>query len=161
MENFRASNQIVYHKGFYNQSDPINSLRKILYQDFFPVPKDEEFPYTWACDLLMGSCHLFALALKQIFNYTPYIIEPNHKRGFHVFCEIYKNGQWYYIDARGITTSFNEFMEVAKIFVTDEYSIRPIEQSDIDKWNNDDNYVKEGKAFAEKVIKKYKAFYEL
>lgn len=161
MDKFRTHNQIAYHKGFYNADNLLDALYEVLYQDFFEVPEDEEFPYTWAESLLKGSCHLFALALNKICGYTPYIIEPKHKRGFHAFCQIYKSGQWYYVDARGITTSFDEFMGDIKIFVNNEYTIRPIEQSDIDKWSENDKYEKEGYAFAESIIKKYKSFYEL
>ena len=161
MDKFRTRNQIAYHKGFYNADNLLDGLYEVLYQDFFDVPEDEEFPYTQAEHLLKGSCHLFAMALNKIFGYTPYIIEPKHKRGVHAFCQIYKSGQWYYVDARGITTSFDEFMGDIKIFVNNEYMIRPIEQSDIDKCSENDDYAKEGYAFAEAIINKYKSFYEL
>ena len=52
-------------------------------------------------------------------------------------------------------------MDTAKTFVNDEYTIRPIKQEDIDKWENDFEYNKEGYAFAEKIIEKFRTYYIL
>jgi len=150
-----------FHKGFYNDENPTESLLNIKYNDFWEFPEDDEFPYYTAYPLLCGSCHLFALSLQKIFNYNAYIIEGKNRKGFHAFCQIYKNRKWYYVDARGITSSFDEFMDIAKTFVTDEYIIRPIDSSDIEEWNQDDNYIEEAYAFAEAVIQRYKECYIL
>jgi len=149
------------HKGFYNDGDPTKSLLKIYYSDFFEYPDDDEFPYYSAYELLCGSCNHFVLSLQKTFNYNPYIIEGKNKKGFHAFCQIHKNRKWYYVDARGITSSFNEFMDVAKTFVTDEYIIRPINQNDVKEWESYSNYNKEAYAFADAVIQKYKRCYAL
>lgn len=50
---------------------------------------------------------------------------------------------------------------MAKIFVTDEYTIRPVTSSDIQEWENYSDYNKEAYAFAEAVIKKYENCYVL
>lgn len=92
--------------------------------------------------------------MKKIFDYNPYVIEDRIGIGFHVFCQIYRNRKWYYVDARGITSSFSEFMDIAKIFVDDEYIIRPINSNDVDEWERDSNYNEEAYAFIEAVIKK-------
>lgn len=150
------------HKGFYNCAEGEKALCNIMYSDFFEYPEeDDDFPYSSAHELLCGSCNHFAMSLSKIFNYNPYIIEGNNKRGFHVFCQIHKKGRWYYVDARGITSSFDEFMDVAKMFVTDEYTIRPVTSSDIEEWENYSDYNKEAYAFAEAVIKKYENCYVL
>ena len=150
------------HKGFYNCAEGEKALCNIMYSDFLEYPEeDDDFPYISAHGLLCGSCNHFAMSLSKIFNYNPYIIEGNNKRGFHVFCQIHKKGRWYYVDARGITSSFDEFMDVAKIFVTDEYTIRPVTSSDIQEWENYSDYNKEAYAFAEAVIKKYENCYVL
>ena len=78
-----------------------------------------------------------------------------------MFCQIYKNRTWYYIDARGITTSFDEFMEVAKKFVSDEFTIRRLTDDDIEEWENECDYNEEAYAFAEAIIEKYKDCYTL
>ena len=148
------------HKGFYNDEDPIKPLNEIYYTDFFEDPDDKDFPYYSAYQLLCGSCHLFALSLKKLLGYSVYIIEGINERGFHVFCQINKYKKWYYVDARGITSSFNEFMDIAQTFVTDEYIIRQIDDADIVEWKDDD-YYEEATAFAEAVIMKYRECYIL
>lgn len=150
-----------YHKGFYNNEDLIHSLQNIKYTDFFKIPDDEYFPFVTAEQLLCGGCNYFALSLKKIFGYTPYIIEGKNNSGFHVFCQIYKNKIWYYVDARGITSSFNEFMDIVKVFVHDEYVIRPVNPDDVKEWEDDSIYNEAAYTFAEKVINNYKECYKL
>lgn len=147
-----------WHKGFYINQDFGDVLNHIYYEDFFEYPDDEEFPYASAGQLLRGSCNIFALGLQKAFGYTPYIIKGDNKKGFHSFCQIYIKGTWYYVDARGITTSFDEFMEVAKEFVSDKYTIRAVNDTDIEEWK-DDKYYDKALAFAEAVIEKYKECY--
>lgn len=147
------------HKGFYCEPDISKALWDIGVEDFIEVPADDEFPYSSAHQLLRGSCHIFALALAKTLGYTPYIIEGNNKISFHVFCQIYQQGTWLYVDARGMTSSFDEFMEVAKEFVTDEYTISPVTDRDIDEWKKDDDYYELALDFAVAVIKKYIDFY--
>ena len=96
-----------------------------------------------------------------MLGYSADIIEGNNKRGFHAFCQIYKNNQCFYVDARGITSSFDEFMCVASEFVKDEYTIRAIEDDDIEEWKNNSNYHAEALVFAEAVIEKFKECYIL
>lgn len=158
---FRSFNRFGWHKGFYSDEDPEASLSEIKYTDFYGIPEDEEFPYYSARELLCGSCNHFVVLLQKIFNYTPYIVEGRNERGFHAFCQVYKNWKWYYVDARGITSDFNEFMEIAKRFVTDEYIVRPVMPKDIEEWESDSAYNKEAYAFAEAVIEKYKEYYTL
>ena len=86
-----------WHKGFYNDKNFSDSLRNIRYDDFFEYPDDLEFPYDSAHELLRGSCHHFALSLNKMLGYSAYIIEGNNKRGFHAFCQIYKNNQAFFI----------------------------------------------------------------
>ena len=151
-----------FHKGFYNDGDdPTKALYHIKYTDFFEPHEDVYFPFDDAHDLLCGSCHHFALSLKAVLNYDPYIIEGIDKADFHAFCKAYKNSQCYYIDARGATTSFDEFMAIARNFVTGEYIIRPIDVNDIAKWKKGFCYEDEAYAFAEAFIKEYRECYEI
>jgi len=147
-----------WHKGFYNIEgidDITDTLLEVKYTDFFEYPDDEDFPYDSAHSLLRGSCHHFAVALKNVLGYTPYIIEETDRRGFHAFCQVYKNGQLYYVDARGMTSSFDEFMVVAREFVWGEYTIKQATQDVIEEWESGSEYNEEAYAFAEAVIKKY------
>ena len=147
-----------WHKGFYNVDDVddiTDALLKIRYTDFFEYPDDDEFPYDSAHSLLRDSCNRFAVALKNVLGYTPYIIEETDKKGFHAFCQVYKNGRLYYVDARGVTSSFDEFMVVAREFVRGEYTIREATQDVIEEWESGSEYNDEAYAFAEVVIKEY------
>ena len=81
------------HKGFYNDKEIGDSLLKIKYTDFFEEHVDEEFPYYSAHELLCGSCHQFALALKNELDYNIYVIEGITNGGFHSFCQLYRYGQ--------------------------------------------------------------------
>ena len=153
--------QYGWHKGFYNDADITTSLCNVRYTDFFEYPDDDEFPYDSAHSLLRGSCNHFAVSLKKVLGYTPYIIEQKDRRGFHAFCQISKNRKVYYVDARGITSSFDEFMTVASEFVHGEYTIREATAEVIEDWDNGGEYNKEAYAFAEAVIDRYKDYYTL
>ena len=98
-----------------------------------------------------------------MFGYRAYIIEERNNKGFHAFCKEYVNDRWFYIDARGITSSFSEFMIAVEVFVHEEYIIRPIKESDIAEW---DEYAalecpghKMRYIFVEEIIKKYRECY--
>lgn len=149
------------HKGFYNDNDPIDSLLNIDYSDFFTLTDNNAPPYENAESLLCGYCHIFALALKNILGYNPYIIKGINDKNFHAFCQIYKGFKWYYVDARGITSSFNEFMDVAQKFVSDEYIIKLASSCDIEEWKTDSVNDKEAYAFAEAIINKHMDYYTL
>lgn len=150
-----------FHKGFYNDDNASESLNSINYSNFFTEPDDDSFPYQTAYMLLCGSCHIFALSLQKLLKYNAYIIEGNNKCSFHSFCQVYRNKQWYYIDARGITSSFDEFMDIAKTFVSDEYTIRAVSDDDIKEWKKDCVYDKEAYEFAKAIIRKYKECYTI
>lgn len=138
-----------------------NALLSIRFADYVDIPDDEECPYFSANELLRGACHIFALGLEKVLGYTPYIIEGKNNKSFHAFCQIFKSGTLFYVDARGVTTSFDEFMDVAKEFVTDEYIIRPVEADDIAEWRDDEKYHDEALSFAVQVITKYRNYYSL
>ncbi len=151
-----------WHKGFYNVAgldDITDALLNIDYTDFFEYPDDDEFPYDSAHSLLRGSCNHFAVALNKVLGYTAYIIESSDRRGFHAFCQVYKYGRLYYVDARGVTSSFDEFMAVAREFVRGEYTIREATQDVIEEWESGSEYNDEAYAFAEAVIRKYIEYY--
>ena len=148
-----------FHKGFYNDKDIFTALNSINYSDFFEKPDNDEFPFETAEQLLRGACHLFALSLHKLLNYNVYIIEENDKKNFHAFCQVYRNKILYYVDARGVTTSFDEFMGIAKQFVRGEYTIRAVSDDDVKELEKDGDYNKEAYEFAEAVIKKFKDCY--
>ena len=61
----------------------------------------------------------------------------------------------YYVDARWVTSSFDEFMVVAREFVRGEYTISQATSEVIEEWESDSEYNDEAYAFAEAVIRKY------
>ena len=148
------------HKGFYNDRDPEQHLSEICYADFFEKPDDENFAYDDAGALLRGACHLFALSLARFLGYNAYLIEAKGG-GLHAFCQVYRDNQLYYIDARGATTSFDEFMEVAGYFAAGEFCVREITVQDIEEWENTESYYEEALLFAETVIKEYEQCYRV
>ena len=154
-------NSFGWHKGFYNDDNYSDSLLRIRYSDYFEEPDDDEFPYDSAYVLLNGSCNHFAVSLRNVFYYNVYVIEAKDRKGFHAFCQVYKNRQWYYVDARGITSSFDEFLVGIKTFVRDQFTIRPMEECDLQEWEKDFNYNSEAYAFSEAIIKDYSEFYIL
>lgn len=120
-----------WHKGFYNDENYTDTLIKIRYSDFFVELDNDEFPYDSAYVLLNGSCNHFAVSLGKIYGYNVYVIQQIDKKGFHAFCQIYQRGQWYYVDARGITSSFDEFIKGVRTFVGDEFTIRLMSDKDL------------------------------
>lgn len=93
------------------------------------------------------------MKVEEILGYEAFIIEERERPRFHAFCQAYLNGKKAYIDARGVTTSFDEFMEVAGEFVKGPFVIRRINEKDIIKWqSSSDNSHEEHLALAEKVI---------
>ena len=70
------------HKGFYNDENPEKSLLNINYSDFFTLTDSNDPPYENAHSLLCGYCHIFALALKNILGYNPYIIEGINDKNY-------------------------------------------------------------------------------
>lgn len=158
-EDFISCCQYGWHKGFYTHKDMITALSQICYENLFEEPCNCELPCDSLYLLLCGACNYFAVSLQRKMGYNVYIIEGNNNTSFHAFCQVYKNGRWHYIDARGVTTSFDEFMTVASEFVSDEYTIRMATPNDIEDWEEDCDYNKEAYAFAEAVIDKYEQHY--
>ena len=161
LEKFYCFERVGMHKGFYNHDKNYKALSDIKYIDFFAPLEDDDFPFDSAFWLLYGSCNHFALSLKKVLNYTPYIIKNNNDKGFHVFCQVYKGGTCYYVDARGVTSCFDEFMDIAKDFVEGEFIISPVTEVDISKWEKDLDYNDEAYMFSEAIIKKYQSYYTI
>ena len=158
---FQYFNQYECHKGFYNDEDCEGTLSGIHYSDFNELPSIEAFPFDNAEVLLRGACNCFALSLQKVLNYSTFVIEEKNGKGFHVFCQIYRDKSWYFFDARGITSSFREFMNGLEVFIHDEFTIRPVTPEDKQRWESGDYYYKEGYMFAEEVIREYRECYIL
>ena len=132
------------HKGFYCDNNNYANLKEIDY--------DEEHLTSAGC-LLEGSCQAFAMQVEEILGYEAFIIKECNGKGHHVFCQATLEGKIALIDARGVTTSFDEFMEVAGEFVKGPFVIRRINEKDIAGWqSSSDNSHEEHLALAKEVI---------
>lgn len=145
------------HKGFYCDENNFEHLEGIDYRGHLEdLDDDDGCHYTKGGCLLRGACQAFALALENKLGYEPYIIHnPDGYDSYHVFCREEKDGKLYYIDARGVTDSFDEFMEVAKEFVARDYVIRLAMPEDVEVWECNAAAVEchfEPTRFAEAVI---------
>lgn len=59
---------------------------------------------------LHGSCDLFAKRLNQVYGYPIYSIYSNKDELVHAFCICEVDGFVFFIDVRGFTNDFNEFI---------------------------------------------------
>ena len=149
---YRPVHGTELHKGFYCDNNNFANLEEIDYNGHLTQIDDDEHVTSAGC-LLRGSCQAFALKIEEILGYKAFIIEEKERHRFHAFCLAFLNGKKAYIDARGVTTSFDEFMEVAREFVEGPFDIRRINEKDVAKWqSSSDNSHEEHLALAEKVI---------
>ena len=147
------------HTGFYKSSNVEKALSEIKYEDILDKPL-KEGNITWdAWVLLNGYCNIFAAELSKEMKYNAYIIEQTNKKGFHVFCQVYKDNNWYYIDVRGATSDFNEFINGIRLFIKSEFIIRKVTDYDIIAWEDGIEDINITREFALAMIKKYRNYY--
>ena len=150
---YRPVHGTELHKGFYCDNNNYANLKDIDYDGHLTQIDDDEEHLTSAGCLLEGSCQAFAMKVEEILGYEAFIIEEYNGMGHHVFCQATFEGKNALIDARGVTTSFDEFMEVAGEFVKGPFVIRHIDDKDIAEWqSSSDNSHEEHLALAEAVI---------
>lgn len=122
--------------------------------------------YTSASDFLMGSCHLFALALHEKFGYTVYEIirekdlnDPDKDSLIHAFCKFQCDGVDLYVDVRGITSEYDKFMDGVILPKNESYAIRPRNlKKDIADLSETDIWVT---YFARHIIDQHPKYYSL
>lgn len=106
-------------------------------------------------DLLHGYCTTFATLLHKKYGYTVYKIEKKNGDYIHCFCTAIWNGITYYIDVRGITNNYDEFISEFEDFVSKEESLQytvPVEN-----FKNDYPFAME---LASKVESYFKEYYD-
>ena len=101
---------------------------------------DEDFVVFDADDFRQGVCQLFAYELNKKYGYPVFVI--SNTKNFHVFCKSKDNR--YYIDVRGITDNFKQFI----LSLEDSYD--EIDNSKLYEFAEDD--------FNDKYVEVYKAF---
>jgi hypothetical protein len=98
-------------KEYYDQIDlmeiPITEYLEEIEQNVytFDLYDISDYDYYDADYFRHGACQLFAYALNEIFGYEVYIISAD--KDIHIFC---RSGSGDYIDVRGKTKSFKEFI---------------------------------------------------
>lgn len=122
----------LYHTGYY--LEPFwaikERLESVTYEEVMgrKTPDDEEFIYDNAEIFLNGSCQLFSYALMEKFGYAPYKIKDRDH--VHYFCQASYQKKRVYVDVRGMTTDFGEFLQSSCISDDEAIIITPQEISD-------------------------------
>lgn len=146
-------------KGFYQYKDLQNVLERIKYKDYFCEEDKEDFACGSARTYLCGNCMQFAACLEEQFEYEIYIIKSNTK-GMHAFCRKSVGEKIYYIDVRGVTSSFDLFIQ--GLLIEGEYVIRKMSfEERNDMYTEDEKYADEYRKFAERIILEYRKFYTI
>lgn len=149
------------HIGFYEELD-------ILRED---VDEESDFGFLEnefiedhfnAYDFLHGFCDVFAITLSNIFSYDMECI-MNENGLVHAYCKKEIDGRTFFIDVRGITDDYKEFIEEFGDFL-DYFDIPnyPVEgTTTMDKHiSKNENFLKY-EAFAKKLISNYKGYYKI
>ena len=153
----------IFHNGHYLSANIDQSLTEIRNSKYSEIKSDDEatidYHYETADIFLHGSCQLFSLALHKSFGYNAYKITWKG-RHIHYFCMIDLGKHKIYIDVRGMTTDFNEFvLTFCPGLLHSPYSIEPQNIAE-DEILNDEGDVT-GYAFANEIIERYPSFYVL
>lgn len=107
------------HNGYYIEKEErgvsdFNFLKRKRFKDLdgysIYFEDDEHRPYkATPMDYLHGKCDVFASFIKRHLGYPIYAIKKDGHI-VHVFNMVEKNGENLYIDVRGITNDFEEFI---------------------------------------------------
>ena len=153
----------IFHNGHYVRANIDQSLKEVRNSKHGEIECDDEdaadYQYETADIFLHGSCQLFSLALHKNFGYNAYKItwEGRH---IHYFCMIDLGKHKIYIDVRGMTTDFNEFvLTFCPGLLHSPYSIEPQNIAEDERLNNEGDLT--GYAFANEIIEKCPSFYAL
>ncbi len=110
------------HTGYYEDNSKLDFCP--LENEFltkFSVKNGDEFDFTFSAnDMLHGFCDIFAEVLAKKFNpnYQVYsLLDPSDGYLTHCYCMLSDSDKKYYIDVRGITDNFNEFISEFADFV--------------------------------------------
>lgn len=160
-DNKNMNHRKIFHNGHYLSANIDQSLKEVRNSKYSEIKCDDEdaidYHYETADIFLHGSCQLFSLALHNIFGYDAYKItwDGLHK---HYFCMIDLDKTKIYIDVRGMTTDFNEFVRTfcpGLLYIP--YSIEPQNIAEDEDLNAEGDVT--GYAFANEIIERYQSFY--
>lgn len=144
-----------YHKGFYAcEGESIcQRLRNIEYEKLMGHDASEECGVYDAYDFLQGACNVFAYVLQEVFCYDVFAIKEGEKL-IHMFCKTEYQGKRVYVDVRGATTSYDEFIRGFEKHREE----KPTKQNTkMEKWDKADI---ERYEFAKSIIRRFMEYYE-
>ena len=155
-----------YHKGLFIDGrlsvDFERELDKVTFGkcEIFPCDADLPCPYedSSAQIFLHGSCDLFAKQFREKFNYDIYEILDKKGRPIHWYAQSNYQGRPAYIDVRGATTNFEEFLYEFKFLAGDDYEIH---QRNDDMSHIGEDWVETGIQFAKYVINANPGYYKI
>jgi hypothetical protein len=151
-----------FHGGYYLSPNKSwrSCLSEILCDDCYIISNYENMadcPYDDAYTFLHGSCDLFACALHKQFGYEICEIENKNNKAIHWFCQSKYNGNTIYIDVRGATTDFGEFISEFEGLISENDSMTCKNIEDADLHNE---WVITGFLFAYAVINEHPEYYK-
>lgn len=147
-----------FHTGFYENG--IENIKKELLEikssgDSVEILKNSECVYYSAEDFLHGICHIFAYALHQKFGYDILELKSNSGSTVHWCCISNYNGKEIYIDVRGVTSDFDEFLFEFYPEIREDFSKNIIKNLTNYEIELEKNELK----FANEIIEKYYNYY--
>ena len=157
------TDHIHFHTGHYsgateNYWDMSKCLEKVSNPQFVdPEGDSSDFHnvYEDASIFLQGSCHL-----HQEFGYDAFEIRKGD--WCHFFCKGTYNGESIYIDVRGATSSWEEFLSSTLADFHDYDELVPQNIEETAKLDDpEDHYQKEGFAFAKHLIHEHPEYYDI
>ena len=151
----------IFHNGHYLSTNIDQSLTEIRNGKYNEINCGDEdavdYRYETSDVFLHGSCQLFSLALHKRFGYDAYKITWDGKH-IHYFCMIDFGKTKIYVDVRGMTTNFDEF--VATFYpglLHIPYSIEPQDITEDEDLSAEGDIT--GYAFANEIIERYPNYY--
>lgn len=147
------------NKGYYSRGNLLckSELETVKIEDFPEIEiydPDETCPYVDAHDFLMGSCQLFAVELNRKFGYPIYAIILKGQM-IHCFCQVRRDETTYYIDVRGVTNNYSDFLLETKVLDDSNFVIQEYTVDSFDEWDEI------GLKFAQLLIEKNPEYYEI
>lgn len=114
-----------------------------------------------AYDFLHGSCNEFAYMLNEKYGYPVFEIKDEKGNLIHSFTRVDTDSQHYFIDVRGITTDYSEFISEFEDWIDEETSI--INTFPVDLLDKDERErnapSKENREFIENLFSDYNNYY--
>lgn len=147
------------HNGFYDERETLeDDLDEDLDFSFMENTdagsKTDKGRKLDAFDYIHGLCYYFAQQLQKTFGYKIQAVYDEEGDAIHAFCvDTLDDGRTVYIDARGCTTDFEEFIEEYEDFV-DADEAEPVDFVPKIK------FTKAGIKGAENLINEYKEYYD-